>query len=481
MPSPQLPFDDDGTDLDRPPLDDDTEHAADRAASRGRSTRREGPNYWIRRGVVVGGVVAFFAAAALIVDAVIDDTAPTPDGAASAEWNRVVTVDARSGRIGLQDADGDDVARIDTGRRAVDDAVVIDRTVVLTSAEVVTVVDVAEESTADIELSGGSVVRPSGSALTAIVGTPDGARGVLVHGPTGDVVDTDAFAPIAGTRFEWADSRTAPSGRHVLVTDSGNFQSVLYSFDRDAPSYVPGLALAVDDRLVVTAQNVGNRATVTVFDHDGEQRSSGTAPSVRAAMIVDDVVQLVTVDGAVVTMAVASGEIDEGGTVEIGAVESGDVTAGGDRLIVSGSEGTAIVGPDGDPVATFPGLRTVPDPWATHGSTCTALVEGADDDRRLSVIELTTGDVRSEATVGDRLFASADGCTIADAVPDGYQLVSSDAVRTVADVGEAVGLSPDGARIVLERDQRQALAVAADGSDPVDLGPAGRIVGFTET
>ena len=42
------------------------------------------------------------------------------------------------------------------------------------------------------------------------------------------------------------DRRGAPSGRDVLITDSGNFQSVLFSFDRDEPSYFPGRALAVD-------------------------------------------------------------------------------------------------------------------------------------------------------------------------------------------------------------------------------------------
>ena len=32
-----------------------------------------------------------------------------------------------------------------------------------------------------------------------------------------------------------------------IVTDAGNFQSVLFSFDREEPSFFPGLALAVGD------------------------------------------------------------------------------------------------------------------------------------------------------------------------------------------------------------------------------------------
>ena len=69
-----------------------------------------------------------------------------------------------------------------------------------------------------------------------------------------------------------------PSGRDVLVTDSGNFQSVLFSFDRDEPSFFPGLALAIDADLVVTAQNVGSDATINVFDHAGEPITTGRPP-----------------------------------------------------------------------------------------------------------------------------------------------------------------------------------------------------------
>ncbi len=109
----------------------------------------------------------------------------------------------------------------------------------------------------------------------------------LVHGPSGDVIDTDTFAPVVGARYEFADARSSASGRDVLVTDSGNFQSVLFSFDRDEPSFFPGLALAVDSELVVTAQNVGNDATISVFDHAGEPIATGRTPSVRAGMISD--------------------------------------------------------------------------------------------------------------------------------------------------------------------------------------------------
>ena len=183
-------------------------------------------------------------------------------------------------------------------------------------------------------------------------------------------------------------------------------------------------------------------------------------------------------------MAVSSGQTESLGAVDLGAVESGQVTAGGDRLIVSGEGGTAIVGPDGELVGSFPGLVPLVEPWAAHGSTCIALTEESTDARALFVVELATGAVVVEAELDaaadEPLFATADGCTIAAADPEGYRLVSADDVRRVPTDGELLGLSPDGAVVALELDRRLVLS-SLDDSEPVDLGPAGRTVRFTDT
>ena len=88
---------------------------------------------------------------------------------------------------------------------------------------------------------------PAGSALTMLATTALGERALLVHGPSGELLDTDTYAPIAGARYDVTTAVASPSGRDVLITDSGNFQTVLFSFDRDEPSYFPGRALAVSD------------------------------------------------------------------------------------------------------------------------------------------------------------------------------------------------------------------------------------------
>ena len=464
MPTPPLPFDDE--DADRPVEDESP------------PGRRTGPpNFWIRRAVVIGGVVAVFATAALVVGQLIDtgdDDATS--GAISADWSRVVTIDERTGRIVVGDRSGDEVGRIDSGVRSSTASLVVDDTAVVAGAESAVIAALDDEDLTDIEISDGSIVQPAGSALTMILASPAGDRGVIVHGPSSDVIDTDSFAPIPGTRFEWTAVRSDPSGRHLLVTDSGNFQSVLVSFDRDEPAYVPGLALGVDAERIVTAQNVGAQATINVFDHDGTPESSGTASSVRAAMITGDEIQLVTVDGEIVTMDATSGDTGSAGQLGIGQVDAGRVSTSGDRLIVSGAEGTAIVDEDGAVVMTFADLQPVATSWAVQGSRCVALTDG----EVVTIVQLADGSIENEATVGDQLFASADGCTLATPAPDGYQLISPESIATFDTSGELAGLSPDAEAVILELDRRLVLStVGADDADAVDLGPVGRTVAFS--
>lgn len=466
MPSPPTPTDDEAA--DRP---DDVEPAPQH--------RGATPNFWLRRIVVVGGIVAVFATAALVVAQVIDTTSSdNSSGAIDADWDRIVLVDQRTGRVVVDHDQSEETGRIETGLRSVTSSRTVAGTTLVAADDGAAVVDLDAEETLEIDLAAGSVGQPSGSALTMILARAGGERGVLVHGPSGDVLDTDSYAPIPGTRFEWSDALSDPSGRHVLVTDSGNFQSVLFSFERDEPSYVAGLALAVDDRLIVTAQNVGAEATINVFEHDGTPISAGTASSVRAALITDDSIRLITVDGEVVTMATASGETESSGSLAIGAVESGTMSTDGRRLIVSGADGTAIVDDDGDVLGTYPGLALPATSPAAQGSACVALTDDRAAATSVTIVELLDGSVGNEADVTEPLFSSADGCTIASAVADGYQLVSPSAISTTRSDGTIVGLAPDATAVVLELDRRLVL-VELDVDEPLDLGPLGRTVEFT--
>jgi hypothetical protein len=317
-----------------------------------------------------------------------------------------------------------------------------------------------------------------------------GQRALIVHGPSGEYLDTEEFAPVIGADYGFELARSDPSGRHLLVTDAGNFQSVLFSFDRDEPSFFPGLALAVDAEIVVTAQNVGNDATVSVFDHSGEPVTSGRTPSVRAAMIVGDVVHLVTVAGEVVTMSATTGSSETGEQLSIGAAVEGHVATSGDRLVVVGSGGTAVVDDRGGALGSFGDLEpdgSGVDHLAPRRAPCLALT-GQGQPRDIVLVDMADGSTLAEATAAGTLLAAADGCSAITSSAVGYDLITRDAVRSVPATGEPVALSPDGQMVVLERNGRLRLVpVEPDGDDnaeedpiDMDLGPSRRLIAFTQ-
>lgn len=514
-----------------------------------RPSRAHRPNYLVRRAIVVGGVVAVLATASVVIGQLMgaggnDDTS----GAISARWNRIVLLDERTGRVVVTADDGEEIGRIESGLPSPTDSRVVEDSMLIVSADDVAVVDLerageqpteapttdtaaatspstdatatsdaatddtatsdtagTDESDRDVPETDGTtttfgfgadaVITPAGSALTMIAPRADGGRGILVHGPSGDTIDTDSFVPVVGARYEFASSRATPSGRDVLVTDSGNFASVLFSFDADAPSFFPGLALAVDDDVVITAQNVGTDATVNVFDHAGDALATGRTPAVRAGMIAGDRAVLITVDGDVITMDLASGDTSDGDQLDVGAITAGYVTASGDRLVVSGAEGTAVVADDAEAIGTYPGVRLADDDVPPTGSQCIALVPlVADPEPQLTVVDTSdasaivdTVDAGVTAAGPERtpLRADASGCTIAIPTPSGFELLTTAGTQQVPTDDVLVSLAPDAASVVVERSGRLLLvdpfAASAEAAAPLDVGREGGIVHFTQS
>ena len=480
MPSGPGPFDDeDGLEPYQPSRPEQTD------------TPRSSPNYLIRRAVVVGGVVAVLATASIVVGRLMEsDSDDIESGSVGADWNRVVLVDDRTGRVVVDDADGEELTRIESGVRTPNASAVVDSSMVVAGDQLVAVVDLGDETVDEYELGADVVVSPAGSALTMIAPSPDGGRAIVVHGSSGDVIDTDTFAPVVGARYDFVESRSTTSGRHVLVTDSGNFQSVLFSFDRAEPSFFPGLALAVDADLVVTAQNVGNDATISVFDHSGEPIATGRTPSVRAGMIADSGVVLVTVDGQVLVMSSSDGEISDAGSIDVGTVESGDVATSGDRLVVTGASGTAIIDGAAGIVATLEAQRPIGSGQPPAGSTCvgaitasdTATVEG---ESQVSLVDLTDGTVVVEATADEPVLPDASGCTATATTSDGFDVIGADGVQQFQAGDSPLAMSLDGAVVATERSGRVVLLDVTPADDaeaePIDLGPRGRTIHFTRS
>jgi hypothetical protein len=489
MPSGPTLFDDgDGSGPDQPdrsgaetsePRTD--EHAADAVPGRRRS-----PNYLFRRAVVVGGIVAVLATASIVVGSLIGSGSnDSASGTIAAEWNRIVLVDDRTGRVIVDDADGEELERIESQVRTPTASAIVGSTLVVTGSESAAVIDIDSGTVEPFEMGADAIVRPSGSALTLVAPRPDGGRGLLVHGPSGDVIDTDASAQVVGARYEFADSRASASGRDVLVTDSGNFQSVLFSFDREEPSFFPGLALAVDADVVVTAQNVGADATINVFSHDGDPITSGRTASVRGGMLSEVGIVLVTVEGDIITMSSSSGEISDGAQLDLGTIESAQATTSGDRLVVVGATGTAIVDTGATVIAALDVQR--PADGVRPASCVTTLTEGPEP--QIAVVDATDGSVLVEATGTEPLLTDATTCIVATATPMGFDVLGRDGVQQFTNDDTLLALALDGRAVAAERDGRIVVILTGPDEpeteevepDTVDLGPRGRTVHFTQS
>jgi hypothetical protein len=219
-----------------------------------------------------------------------------------------------------------------------------------------------------------------------------------------------------------------------------------------------------------------------VFDHAGEPVTTGRTSSVRAGMITDAGVVLVTVEGVVVTMSTSSGDTSDGARLDIGTIESGSVTPGGDRLVVTGTSGAALVGVDGDVIASYPAQRPAGG-LSLIGSTCFATVTADDTaEPQIAVVDTTDGSVLVEASGSEPLLSDASGCTVVTTTPSGYDLMSAQGVNRFETDDTALSLSLDGAALAVESEGRLALAGSdPDAStDPIDLGPRGRTVHFTQ-
>jgi hypothetical protein len=457
-----------------------------------------GPNYLVRRAIVVGLVVAVIAAVAVLVGRFIGgDGGGSGSSFGSADWNSVVTVDNASGTVVITDTEGEETNRFRFGLSSLTDTEVIGSTLISVDADALGVVPldadteitIAEDVTTVEIASTGTLLRPSGSAQTVVAQNVSSEQLVIVHGPTRQVIDTSATDTVPGARYDLAEARTEPAGRHVLVTDAGNFQSVLFSFDREEPSFFPGLALAVDNDIVVTAVNVGTNANIAVFDHAGDPGVAAQTASVRAGMISSGRVILVGINGEVLGLSLSSGDITELGNLSIGTVESGDVAIRGDRLIVVGELGTALIDADGAIITELPGARPTTsgiDELAPRRTTC--LIVEREAAGEVAVVDLETGTVDAEALASPDVLGTVDGCQPIVPTSAGYLSLTPESVRPVTLVGDAVAISPDGGTIGVDRANRLELIPRvtdnatddADGVEPVDVGRSGRQIFFAD-
>jgi hypothetical protein len=206
-------------------------------------------------------------------------------------------------------------------------------------------------------------------------------------------------------------------------------------------------------------------------------------------MISSGRVILVGINGEVLGLSLSSGDITELGSLSIGTVESGDVAIRGDRLIVVGELGTALIDEDGTIITELPGARPTTsgiDELAPRRTTC--LIVEREAAGEVAVVDLETGTVGAEALANPDVLATVDGCQPIVPTSAGYLSLTAESVSPVTLVGDVVAISPDGGTIGVDQANRLELIPRvtdnatddANDAEPVDVGRSGRQLFFTD-
>ncbi len=436
------------------------------------------PNYFVRRALVVGVVVAAVAGGAVLASRFVGgDDASTPSTAA-ARWDTIVVLTADE--IRLLDRDSND--EIDT-YTASDD--LLDAQSLVADNVLVTMTD--EGRITQTDLADGSERRSRSGLDETLRITPDHPS-IAVSGPDsgGDVTIIDtrdrstlSIADIAGLDnplIFGIDVLVNPAGTHVAVPVPTAFQSVVIDLETETSQALAGRVIALDDERIVTEQPAGDESELEFYDVTGDRLGSVDIPSPRAVLLRPDGAMLVVArDGTIIT-ADADGSLDDIGTltdpdgVPI-EITDGRRVAGGQRLIAVGGRRVFVLDTDGRQLGVAEGTVSA----VTRSSANCVIVGGTGRNAGAVVLDVETGAVVAEIERGLVSATSFDGCT-ASFIGNGPQLVSDGEIIDVA-ADAIAAIAPDG-RAYVALDGRDAEYVEIDDGDPVEIGERLAVVHF---
>lgn len=474
------------------------------------------PNYLVRRLLVTAAVVAAIAIAAVVIGRLIDGSS-SDDASVDVDtsWNRIVTINERTGRITTSRADGSDEEGMSSTSGPVSDAAMIDGTVFIAGSRTSLALDLrgGQPRLEVSDLLDGEITLARPAGTTELVMFSDGSDAVFVGSDPNAWIDTSQIVGAPGVELSLEDAKAAVDGSAVLLPDLGNFQSVLVRFGDEPASYFAGAPLAVDEDRVATVQNVGRTATVTVSTHDGMELFAVTSEPVLAAMLVDDGIMTVDSTGIV-------HRINAAGDEPVGALgtppTAGEswVTVTGDRLVVTTARGISVLDESGEVLTSIE--RAGPATTGPAPASSIPLRPGCQPTFDTTTAALQLVNVRNGELVGElddsdpEAITSADGCVAVAGSGTLTAAITSDGADTVGIEGdEVIALSPDGATIVVDVDGRLVAVPLVDperddaddegddgagdsgdgsddegseddGSDTDDLGPTTPYVFFAE-
>jgi len=228
----------------------------------------------------------------------------------------------------------------------------------------------------------------------------------------GGVLDVAAAAdPVRPLIFS-ETLRWAADGSAFAVADAANFQTILVQPGVATAIFLPDQPVAVGDELVATSETVGLQVDIALVDHERRDQAKVRSEIPAGAIMVDDELVMVSVDGGIYRLEAGAETADKVGSI---AVPSGDrvslVRSALDqqRLVVAGDTFEAVVDLDGNTVFTTSFATAVqvtrPEP------TWTCLPVGGGDTFH-SLISLESGEQLADLTGLVVTGTSSDGCTV---------------------------------------------------------------------
>jgi len=393
--------------------------------------------------------LAVLAAAGLVGWRVVKGGSGSSRSAAGS-WDRIALVDRTTGAITTIDDSGQVEATIVGSGRATDVHAYAAQ-IAMIGIDRITIVD-THDPTAEptlIPFERGNTVTPvstSGSSYL-VVGNPTGGNVLIVDVGTGNVIDVFAAAdPVQPLIFP-ETLRWAADGSAFAAADAANFQTILVQPGVATAIFLPDQPVAVGDELVATSETVGLQVDIALVDHERRDRAKVRSEIPAGAIMIDDQLVMVSVDGGVYRLEAGAETADKIGTI---AVPSGDriglVRPALDqaRIVVAGDTFEAVIDLDGNTVFTTSFAATVgvaaPDPaW-----TCLAVGGGASFH---SLISLESGEQLADLTGLVVTGTSSDGCTVIGERAGATEVVAGEGSIRLG-LLRAATLGPDGRTVV---------------------------------
>jgi hypothetical protein len=457
-----------------------------------------GPNYALRRAIVVLVVLAIVAGAvAWFVRRGDDDN---DAGATSGDdWNTVVLQNEATGEITLTDAEGAEGESYPTDLTGLLDVGLADQLVVGVAGEPAAqglgVIDLGDGQVTELEVESNGISRLDNSAfLLASNGPRDPLA--LVDVAAGEVIDLLAFVDNSDPIVNPALVRIDPQHTHVAFTELGELETVLVDLEaRDSVSLAGSLVDIASDA-VLTITNRGRTSLVDLYGLDGERIGTVETDAAAGGLLLDGRSALVvTRAGGLVRV-----DFDDENADEIGSVAehltSDDVVGDGSvpadetndtddqqvelvrgafpvldrtRLVIVGEAGVVFIDVEGTVIAS----DRVSNPSVQAGvmSTDQCILVGAFDAEQ-TLWDTSDGSRIETFDPGFMTGRSADGCTVSYAEraaagdTEKSRLVGPDVDRTVD--GELGAVAPNGSAVI-GRDDDGAFVVDAESGDRVEL------------